>query len=140
MTDNERRVAATIRTDARFRSKPFDWRTAGTCIHLVRYHAKAMGHHVPIVPRFRSARGALRALKKTGFDTLPALLDDRFVPIPAARMRIGDVVALPGHDDRLPALAIKADVHKFLGWHEADLSACQYSEIDLSANLGAWQL
>ena len=140
MDDRARRVAATIRTDQRFRKKAFDWSKAATCIHLIRYHARQMGHDVPVVPRFRSPLGARRALKKMGHTDLPALMDDLFEAITPAFMRVGDVIAMPGHDPKLPALAIKADRHKFLGWSEHDLSACQYNEIDITAHIGAWRL
>jgi hypothetical protein len=138
MTETELRRAAVIATEARFKDRPFDWRKAATCIHLVRFHAAQMGHKLPIVPKFKSALGAKRALLSTGFQTLPALLDSRFQRIPPAFMRVGDVLAMPG-DDGFEGLLLKADKVKFLGWHQ-DATGCEYMEIDMGAAIGAWRL
>ena len=138
MNELQQRAAAVAATEQRFRDKPFDWRKAATCIHLVRFHAAQMGHSVPIVPKFKSALGAKRALLTTGFQTLPALLDSRFQRIPPAFMRVGDILALPGDDD-WHALVIKCDKVKFLGWHE-DAPGCTIMEVDVGAAVGAWRL
>lgn len=138
MNEMQKRVAAVMATQERFRDRPFDWRKAATCIHLVRFHAAQMGHSVPIVPKFKSALSAKRALLTTGFQTLPALLDSRFDRIPPAFMRVGDILALPGDDD-WEALVMKADKAKFLGWHQ-DAAGCTFLEIDMRAAIGAWRL
>jgi hypothetical protein len=138
MTETELRRAAVIATEARFKARPFDWRKAATCIHLVRFHAAQMGHSLPIVPKFKSALGAKRALLSTGFQTLPALLDSRFQRIPPAFMRVGDVLAMPG-DDGWEALVIKADKAKFLGWTE-HATGCEFMEVDMGAAVGAWRV
>lgn len=138
MNELQIRAAAVEATEQRFRNRPFDWRRAATCIHLVRFHAAEMGHRLPRVPRFRSALGAKRALLSTGFQTLPALLDSRFQRIPPAFMRYGDIIAIPG-DEQWECLLIKGDKLKFLGWHQ-DGTGCEYMEIDMGAALGAWRL
>lgn len=138
MNELQRRVAATVATEQRFRDRPFDWRKAATCIHLVRFHAAQMGHAVPTVPRFKSALTAKRALLTTGFQTLPALLDSRFDRIPPAFMRVGDILALPGDDD-WHAIVLKVDRQKFLGWHQ-DAEGCTIMEVDINAAVGAWRV
>ena len=139
MNEIQRRVKATQATEQRFRDRPFDWSKNATCIHLARYHAAQMGHKLPIVPRFRSALGAKKALKATGFDTLPELLDSMFERIAPAFMRVGDVLALPG-DDGWHALVIKGDKTKFLGWHEAN-AGCQILNVHgIDEAAGAWRL
>jgi hypothetical protein len=138
MTEIEKRRAAVIATEQRFRNRPFDWRKAATCIHLVRFHAAGLGHKPPIVPKFRSALSAKKALLTTGFQTLPALLDSRFERIPPAFMRVGDVLAMPGDED-WHALVIKADKAKFLGWHQ-DEAGCTMMEVNVTAAAGAWRL
>lgn len=138
MNETQKRVAAVVATENKFRDKPFDWRKQATCIHLLRFHAAQMGHSVPIVPRFKSALSAKKALLATGWQTLPALLDSMFERIPPAFMRVGDVLAMPGDED-WHALVIKGDKQKFLGWHE-DTEGCTIMEVDVSAATGAWRL
>lgn len=141
MNEAQRRVAAVTATERRFRDRPFDWSKAATCIHLVRFHAAQMGHSVPIVPKFRTALGAKKALLTTGFQTLPALLDSKFERIPPAFMRVGDILAIPGTDG-WEALYLKTDKVKFLGWHE-DVDACCINEVPaegIRQALGAWRL
>jgi hypothetical protein len=141
MNELQRRVAATQATERRFRDRPFDWRGPATCIHLVRFHGAQMGHSLPIVPRFRSALGAARALKATGFATLPELMDKHFAPIAAAYLTVGDVLALPG-DSGFPSLVIKGGIDKFLGWHEAGMGCTiiALSGDDIRQAIGAWKL
>lgn len=138
MTELQRRAAAVSATAARFLGKPFDWRARATCIHLMRFHAAQMNRKLPLVPRFRTPLGAKRALLRTGAETLPALLDTLFEPIPPAFMRVGDVMALPGVDG-FEALVIKGDRHKFLGWHEG-AEDCRFAELEVQHAIGAWRL
>ena len=138
MNELQQRAAAVEATKARFEGRVFDWRGQGTCIHLLRFHAAQMGHSVPIVPRFKSALGAKKALLATGWQTLPALLDSMLERIPPAFMRVGDVLALPGDDD-WHALVLKADKHKFLGWHQ-EADGCTIMEVDVTAAIGAWRV
>lgn len=141
MNDLQRRVAATQATESRFRDRPFSWSRAATCIHLVRFHAARMGHRLPVVPGFRSALTARRALNATGFDTLPALLDAHFTAVPAAYLAVGDILAIPG-DSGFEALLVKGGIDKFLGWHQ-DGRGCTIiamSGDDIRQAVGAWKL
>ncbi len=138
MTEAQKRVAATIATDKRFRDKPFDWSKQATCVHLMRFHAAQMGHDMPIVPRFRSALGAKKALKGLGYDNLPDLLDYYFTPIPPAFMRVGDLMAVDG-EQGWHSILIKGDKRKFLGWHEV-ADGCTIIDVDMSTSEKAWRL
>ena len=98
------RQAATEKTLARFRTKPFSWAGAN-CVRLARTQAANMGHKLPPIPQFRSALGAKRALSARGADSVTALLDQHFARLPGPAFAwIGDLIALPGD----PALGLDA--------------------------------
>lgn len=140
MKDIERRKKAIEATQRRFDGKPFDWKKSATCIHLMRYHASHMGHKLPIVPRFRSALGAVRALESHGVGTLPELMDKYFPRIAPSQMVMGDMAAFPG--DGMESLMVYGQLRAFLGWHEEG-EGCQPIRIsDEGYNLcmGAWRL
>lgn len=142
MNELQRRVAATQATQERFKGRAFNWSKAATCIHLVRFHAAQMGHKLPIVPRFRSALGAKKALQEQGVESLSELMDKHFPRIPAAMMRPGDVAAFPGDEGGFEALMIYGQLQAFLGWHE-DAAECQIMRVtDEGYRLctGAWRL
>lgn len=107
MFDLAQRAAATQGVIDRFRSRPFDWSRRATCIHLARAQLRALGHRPPAIPDFRSARGALTALKKTGHDSLESLLDAMLPRIAPLSMVVGDLALVPGAGS-LDALAISA--------------------------------
>jgi len=138
MKELDRRALAVRNTQARFEGKPFDWVRAATCIHLVRFHARQMGHKVPTVPRFRSALTARRVLQDMGHDSLVSLMDAHFERIAPAFCRVGDVMALPG-DSGFDAIVIRAGVNKWIGWHE-DAPGCTVISADMGAAIGAWRL
>jgi hypothetical protein len=110
------RVSATETVIARYRAKPFDWATTGTCIHLARMQMVAMGHKAPSVPAFRSAIGAGKALKRAGFDSLERLLDSLLPRIAPASMLVGDLALMEG-EPPFDAIVIAAG-HKVFGFHE----------------------
>lgn len=90
------RQAATERTLARFKGKPFSWAGAN-CVRLARWQAVNMGHRLPPIPQFRSALGAKRALAARGADSVTTLLDQHFARLPGPAFAwIGDLIALPG--------------------------------------------
>jgi hypothetical protein len=141
MTELERRVEATKATQKRFEGRAFDWGKQATCIHLLRFHAAQMGHNLPIVPRFRSALGAKKALKAEGVETLPELMDKYFPRILPSEMLTGDFAAFPG-DGGFDALMIYGQLRAFVGWHEDD-APCQIIRVsDEGYRLctGAWRL
>lgn len=140
MNELQRRVAAVTATQKRFEGRDFDWAKQATCIHLVRFHAAQMGHELPIVTRFRSLLGAKKALKEQGVDTLAELMDKYFPRIPAAQLRVGDVLAIPG--DGMDALMIYGQLWAVLGWQE-ESPKCQtarLTEEGFRLHSGAWRL
>lgn len=91
MAERGRRTEAVV---ARYRGRPFDWANARTCIHLARAQMRALGHRPPPIPTFRSERGAMTALRKSGFDDMAAMLDSMLPRIAPASMWLGDLALL----------------------------------------------
>ncbi len=142
MNELQRRVAAVQATQARFVGRPFSWGTSGNCIRMISFHARRMGHQLPLVPRFRSAVGAVKALRAEGVETLPELMDKYFPRIPAAQMLAGDVAAFPGEGGGLDGLMIYGQLRAVLGWHPYS-DECQYARLTdegYAACAGAWRL
>lgn len=116
------RATATKATYSKYLGKPFSWR-GRTCVHVLRYHLRQMGHKPPTLPQFRSPVGALTALSTHGADDLAGLVRSLGLPeIQPSEMIVGDVGLLPGDDGRTDgifgALVICAG-NKFMGWHGA---------------------
>lgn len=80
----------------RYRHREFDWETGATCVHMLRFHLKKMGHKVPAVPKLDGPVAARRELKNHGWKSVEAMLDELLEPIPVAAMLPGDVSVLPG--------------------------------------------
>lgn len=135
MIDLVARAAATQRTADKYRTRPFDWRTRSTCIHLARTQLRNLCHTPPPVPDFRSALGARRALTKSGFDSVAALLDSMLPRIAPASMVVGDLAIIEG-DERFESIVVSAG-GKMLGWHEADGSGLK--NLIVSSFVGAWR-
>lgn len=100
----------------RYRHRAFDWKTGATCIHMLRFHLKKMGHKVEKVPKLEGPIAAKRELKKRGFASVEAMLDAMLTPIPVAAMLPGDVTILPD-DSGLDGIAISLG-EKMIGWHQ----------------------
>lgn len=117
------RAAATQITKDAFWGVPHSWARI-TCVHLLHDHLVIFGHDVPVVPNFRTKKGAREALKAMGATSLPSLLKGLGLEeIPPAKMLVGDVAIVPGEGNRTDgirgAIAISAGNGKFMGWHEA---------------------
>lgn len=137
MADLAARVAATERVVARFRNKPFDWRAAATCVHLARAQMRALGHRPPTIPPFRSAPGALRALRAAGFADVAAMLDSLLPRIAPAAMWPGDLAVIEG-EPPFDAIVIGAG-GKVLGWHGSMLDRGLVPIVDAPIK-AAWRL
>lgn len=90
------------------------------CGKLVGLHLRKLGHklELPKVGAYSTPAGALRWLKKRGFDSLEARLDGLGLPrIAPASMLVADVLALPS-TDALAALTIYLGQGQFIGFHE----------------------
>lgn len=136
------RAAATEKTLALFRGKPFSWQRAH-CIRLARTQAANMGHRLPPVPRIRSALGAKRALAARGAESVTALLDQHFTRLPGpAYAWLGDLVvgpADPAHG--LEAIGIADGQGNVWGWSEQNGHAEPVAILFANAGLtGAWRL
>lgn len=132
------RVAATNRTIAKYRNKPFDW-DGETCLHLARTQLRNMGQRPPSIPRFYSAIGAKRAMVKAGYADMAAIFDGLGLQrIPPAQMLVGDIAVLPG-EDGFDAIVICAG-GKLLGWHGSDMSKLQPIADAMASATGAWRL
>lgn len=106
---------ATASVAAIFRGVPMDFSKEATCLHLIRRQLIGFGYSPPEIPPFKTHRGAVRALHKTGHRTLESLIDTLLPRIAPARMRVGDIAMLPG-EAPFGALVISAG-GKVLGWH-----------------------
>lgn len=99
---------------AKYRGRPLDWVNAD-CMRMLRSHLVAMGHKgLPPLPRYSTAAGAVRALRRTRHETLQSLLDTMLPRIAPAAMLMGDIV-LMGSEDALEAVTLSVG-HKIWGW------------------------
>ncbi|MDE8654773.1 DUF6950 family protein [Novosphingobium album (ex Liu et al. 2023)] len=137
-----RRQTATARTMARYRARPFDWRKSITCVHMARFHLRAMGHRPePLPARVRSAIGARRALDERGWKNVAEMLDalpglQRIAP---AMMLLGDIVVAASDGDDLGSIMICAGPQKLIGWHGA-AEGMVVIDVPLDQLDGAWRV
>lgn len=116
------RVAAAEAVLARFNGAPLVWGHTD-CARLAAASLRALGHRVSLgrFGRYSSAAGALRALKRQGFDGLDAAIDAQLLPrIPPAAALPGDLVALPSDEPGWPALTVALGNGRVLGFREKD--------------------
>ena len=140
------RAAATESVIELLRDQPFSWKGAN-CIRLARAQAFALGHDVPKVPRFKTALGARRALKKQGVSSTAELLDKWFERHPApAFARLGDLVLLPGEDengardDTFGAIGISDGRGNIFAWHGSDMSRLSVIKWAQASVVAAWKV
>lgn len=91
------------------------------CGKLVGLHLRRLGYklELPKVGAYSTPAGALKWLKKRGFDSLEARLDALgLVRIAPAQALVGDVIALES-TDALAALTIWLGHGQVLGFHES---------------------
>lgn len=110
MTPLDLRVAAAQATRETFCDQPFIW-GAHDCVRLAAHDLKGLGYK-PRLSRggfYETALGARKALKRTGFASIEAALDDLgLARLPWAYALPGDIVALPSFED-WPALGVVMD-------------------------------
>jgi hypothetical protein len=105
-----------------FASKPFDWRSGATCVHLVRKQLVGMGHRPPPMKAFRSALTAKKALQSKGWADLAEMMGSLLTSVAPARAIIGDIVEMPSDDDTFGALAVVMGNGRIMGYlGETDL-------------------
>jgi len=114
-TEMEVRADATEATRLKFVGRAFEWGKVD-CIKMARFHAVKMGHKPPKLPRYSTELGAIRAIKKMGFDSIDEIFASMFPPIPLAMARLGDFVIAEGVNG-VDAVYISAG-RKIMGFHE----------------------
>lgn len=135
MSEMLRRQEATGKTLAKYRDRAFSWKDGHTCLHMLRFHLRQMGHKPEALPRIRSAIGARRALDQRGWNDVGDMLDSLLPRIPHASMLLGDVAMFTSADG-FGAITISLG-GKVLGWHDdaAGMTALEPLEI-----AGAWRV
>lgn len=121
----QKRQAALAATVARYQDRAFGFGKVD-CVRLTATHLRNMGYRPSLAKAgsYSSLTGALRALRRTGFASLPDALDGMGLPrIPAAAALVGDVLALPG-EGGLAALQIVAGNGRVFGFHADSDVAC----------------
>lgn len=113
-----RRVAAAQAIHDRVRGRLYRW-SALDCGKMVGLHLRKLGYRLelPRIGAYKTPEGALRWLKKRGFDSLEARLDALLPQISPAAALVGDVLALES-TDQLAALVINMGQGQYLGFHE----------------------
>lgn len=114
-TEIEVRAEATEATRLRYTGRVFQWGKVD-CIKMAHYHARNMGHKPPKLPRYTSQIGAIRGIKKMGFDSIDEIFASMFPKIPLAMARLGDFVIAEG-EAGIDAVYISAG-RKIMGFHE----------------------
>lgn len=100
MLDHLRRYEAAEATKTAFHNRVFEWGTAD-CLALAAHCLRGLGHPKPTkgVLRYRTERGAIRAMLKSGFRSLVEAVDAYgLTRIPPAMAVAGDIIALPTDD------------------------------------------
>jgi len=114
-TDLNIRTAAFNATYEKFKDRPFEWGKVD-CIKVSRFLALQLKHKPPRAPRYTTEIGAIRSLKKMGFDNCEGLLSSMFPKIPVARALVGDLLIGDG-EGGMDAVFISAG-RQILGFHE----------------------
>lgn len=135
-----RRKRATEATLAKYRARAFDWKKGVTCVHMARFHLRAMGHQVETLPRMRGPIGARRVMTERGWADVAAMLDAQasLTRISPAAMLVGDLAVLPA-DQGFDGIVINAGRHKLLGWHQDWAGGMIEMEAPLDAVIGSWR-
>ena len=103
--DLRERARITQDTLDHFQDKPFVWHSRD-CGALASHHARACGKEVPTPRPYKTARGALRAIRELGHSNLEALVDSLFEPIAPAFALPGDLIAVPASEEWGVALGL----------------------------------
>lgn len=86
-----------------------------SCLHFAHAHLIALGHDLPEIPAFNSARGAAKAMKTRGWASVEDMLDQYLDRIEPAQMLLGDIATTEG-EGGLASILICAGPHKLMGW------------------------
>lgn len=137
LPDLERRRKASAETLARMRGTKVSWQGA-SCLHFAHAHMVAMGHELPPIPDFDSARSAMRAMRERGWDGVEDMLDAHLERIAPARMLLGDVATAPG-EGGLATIVVSAGPFKLMSWHPETGSFALFDG-GMAELTGAWRV
>lgn len=133
-----RQQAAQAAVD-RFKGQP--WELGKTdCVRLAAFVLRKMGHRPRLgkAGSYSTKLGAVRALKRAGYDSLAAALDalglERIAP---AAARVADIVMMPGEGPFDGALTVAVGNGRVLGFNEAVGTAEILQPMEF---VGAWRL
>ena len=132
-----RQQAAQAAVD-RFKGQPWEL-GKNDCVRLAAFVLRRMGHRPQLgkAGSYSTGAGALRALKRAGFDTLAEALDALGLErVPPADARVADIVMVPGEAPLDGALMIAVGNGRVLGFHEQSL---QGEVLQPTAFIGAWR-
>lgn len=138
LPDPVRRQLATKRTKDAYCGRTFAWKAGHTCVHMARFHLLGMGHKPPMMPGFRSAIGAKRALARHGWTSVEDMLDSLLPRIAPLEMRLGDLAAGPGLDG-MGAVFVCLPPFKLMGWHE-EADEAVVIDFNRDALTGCWRV
>ena len=114
-----RRVQAAQTTLDRWSVRPMKLGTSD-CVRMTAAHLRLLGYRVKLPPSgsYRTIKGAFKALKERGFESIADALNamglERIAPAAAV---VGDVVMMPGVDG-LGALTIQLTNGRVIGYHD----------------------
>ena len=113
-----RRIDCTTQIVAQYINTSFAW-GRHDCVRMAVAHIRRMGHRASLLKggTYTSEFGAIKALKRAGFDTLEAALDARFDRIAPAAALPGDLIGLASSGD-WPALTVAVGNGRVLGFME----------------------
>lgn len=133
-----RQQAAQAAVD-RFKGQP--WQLGkNDCVRMAAFVLRKMGHRPQLgkAGSYTTGAGAMRALKRSGHDSLGEALDalglERIAP---AAARVADIVMIPGEAPLDGALTIAVGNGRVLGFHEDAGSAEVLQPVDFIA---AWRV
>ena len=125
---------------AKYRARKFDWRSSVTCVHMARFHLRAMGHKPePLPSRVRSPIGARRALLERKWASVADMLDAQpgLARIAPAMMILGDIAVAPS-EDGVGSILICAGPQKLIGWHDL-VEGMAVLDIPFDQLVGLWR-
>lgn len=120
MIEMIRRQQAAQATVDRFKGQP--WQLGkNDCVRMAAFALRKMGHRPKLgkAGTYTTGAGALRALKRAGFNSLAEALDALgLARIPPAAALPGDIIMIPGEAPLDGALTVAVGNGRVLGYHE----------------------
>lgn len=124
----------------KYKEKPFSFRDNRDCGKMAIFVTNKLGvgpFKISTFGKYTTAAGALKAIKKQGYDNLIDLMDQNFPVIAPAAALPCDIVAIPSEDDAIGALGISLGNGMVLAYHEEHSGAVVGS---LEQSIKAWRV